>query len=182
MTNFRIMIALMFVLAGLTGYTTVRSEPPESDASESKVRVGTFDSRAIAIAYYNTAEHASYVEGLKAEHAKALAAGDKELVKELEAEGESSQELAHKQVFSTWPVDNILETLKERLPEIAKQADVDVIVSKWNIVYRGQQAELIDVTEAMVTLINPDEKTLEILEELKKQDPVPLEELEKHEH
>ena len=182
MTNLRKMIALIFVLAGLTGYTTVRAEPPENDISESKVRVGTFDSRAMAIAYYNTEAHASYIKGLKAEHAKAVAAGDKERVKELEAEGEASQELAHKQGFSTWPVDNILETIKGKLPEIAKQADVDVIVSKWNIAYQRPGVEFIDVTDVMVKLINPDEQALEIIEQLKKQDPVSLEELEKHKH
>jgi hypothetical protein len=176
------MFALIFVLAGLTGYATVWAEPLEKEMSGSQVRIGTFDSRAIAIAYYNTEAHASYIEGLKAKHAKAAAAGDKERAKELEAEGEALQELAHKQGFSTWPVDNILETIKGKLSEIAKQADVDVIVSNWNIVYQRPGVEFIDVTEVMVKLINPDEQILEMLEQLKKQDPVPLEELEKHKH
>jgi hypothetical protein len=142
------------------------------------VVVGTFDSRAIAIAYYRTEATASYFEGLKTEHAEAEASGDKERVKELEAEGEASQKLIHKQGFGTWPVDNILETIKGKIPEIAKQADVDLIISKWNIVYQRSGVEFIDVTDVMVKLFNPDEQILEIIEQLKKQDPVPLEELE----
>ena len=142
------------------------------------VVVGTFDSRVISIAYYNTEAHMSYVEGLKAEHAEAEASGDKERVKELETIGEASQDLAHKQAFSTWPVDNILKIIKGKIPEIAKQADVDLIISKWNIVYQRSGIEFIDVTDVMVKLFNPDEQTLEIIEQLKKQDPVPLEELE----
>ena len=143
------------------------------------VVVGTFDSRVIAIAYYNSEEHKSYIEGLKAEHAKAAESGDKERVKELEAIGETSQELAHKQSFSTWPVDNILEIIEGKIPEIAKQADVDLIVSKWNIVYQRSGLEFVDVTDVMVKLINPDEQILEMLEQIKKQNPVPLEEFEK---
>ncbi len=143
------------------------------------VVVGTFDSRVIAIAYYNTEAHKSYIEGLKTEHAKAEASGDKERVKELEAIGETSQNLAHKQGFSTWPVDNILEIIEGKIPEIAKQADVDLIVSKWNIVYQQSGLEFIDVTDVMVKLFNPDEQMLEMLEQIKKQDPVPLKEFEK---
>ena len=142
------------------------------------VVVGTFDSRVIAIAYYNTEAHMSYVEGLKVEHAEAEASGDKERVKELEAIGEASQELAQNQAFSTWPVENILETIDGKIPEIAKQADVDLIVSKWNIVYKQSGLEIIDVTDIMVKLFNPDEQMLEMLEQIKKQDPIPLEELE----
>jgi hypothetical protein len=143
------------------------------------VVVGTFDSRVIAVAYYNTDAHKSYVEGLKTEYAEAEASGDKERAKELEATGEASQELAHKQAFSTWPVDNILEIIEGKIPEIAKQAEVDLIVSKWNIVYQQSGVEFIDVTDVMVKLFDPDEQMLEMLEQMKKQDPIPLEELEK---
>jgi hypothetical protein len=147
--------------------------------SKKSVVVGTFDSRVIAIAYYNTEAHMSYVEGLKTEHAEAEATGDTERVKELKAIGEASQELAHKQAFSTWPVDNILETIEGKIPEIAKQANVDLIVSKWNIVYQQTGIEFIDVTDIMVKLFNPDEQMLKMLEQVKMQNPIPLEELEK---
>lgn len=89
----------------------------------------------------------------------------------MEAEGEASQELAHKQSFSTWLVDNLLEKIKGKIPEIAKQVNVDRIVSKWDIVYQRSGVEYIDVTDAMVKTYNPDAQTLEILEQLKKQDP-----------
>ncbi len=143
------------------------------------VVVGTFDSRVIAIAYYNTEAHISYVKGLKTEHAEAEASGDKERVKELRAIGEASQELAQKQSFSIWPVDNILKIIEGKIPEIAKQADVDLIVSKWDVVYQRSGVEFIDVTDVMVKLLDPDEQTLGTIEQIKKMDPVPLEELEK---
>ena len=141
------------------------------------VVVGTFDSRIIAVAYYNTEAHMSYVNDLKADHAKAEESGDTELAKKLEAIGEASQELASKQAFSTWPVDNILETIEGKIPEIAKQAKVDLIVSKWDIVYQESGVEFIDVTDVMVKLFNPDEQMLEMLEQIKQQPPLPLEDL-----
>ena len=147
--------------------------------SKQSVVVGTFDSRVIAIAYYNSEAHISYVDSLKTEHAKAEASGDEERVMELAALGEASQELAHKQAFSTWPVDNILETIEGKMPEIAEQAEVNLIVSKWNIIYQNPGVECIDVTDVMVKLFNPDEQMLQMLEQMKQQPPIPLKELEK---
>ena len=90
------------------------------------------------------------------------------------------QELISKQGFGTWPVDNILERIKEKIPEIAKQAGVDVIVSKWDIVYQRPGVEFVNVTDLMVKPLNPDEATLKIIKEIQKQDPIPLEELKNH--
>jgi len=193
MARFRMVFALIYVLTGLAGCTTVGAEQPEEKTPGSKVRVGTFDSRALAVAYYRSDAFRRHMEGLKAEYEKAKAAGDEKRVKELEAESSSptwpdsgwppspaQQELIHKQGFSTWPVDNILEQIKGKIPEIAKQAGVDVIVSKWDIVYQRSGVEFIDVTDLMVKPFDPNEQTLKIVKELKKQYPVPLEELKKH--
>jgi len=138
------------VLAGLAVYTTVGAEHPEEKTSGLKVRVGTFDSRAVAGAYYGSDAFHDHLKVLTAEYEKAKAAGDKKRVKELEAEGPASQELAHKQVFGTWPVDNILAKIKGEIPKIAKQADVDVVVSKWYVGYRRTGVEFVDVTDLMV--------------------------------
>ncbi len=194
MTRFRMTCAVIaVVLAGLAVYTTVGAQQSEGKTSGSKVRVGTFDSRALAMAYYRSEAFKRQMNGLRAEYEKAKAAGDEKRVKELEAEGSSptwpdsgwpptpaQQELIGKQGFSTWPVDNILETIKAKIPEIAKQADVDVIVSKWDIVYQRSGVEFVDVTHLMVKPFDPDEKTLKIIQEIQKQDPVPLEKLKKH--
>ena len=145
------------------------------------VVLGTFDSRVIAIAYYNSEAHKSYVEDLKSEHAEAEASGDSERAMELQAIGEASQALAEKQAFSTWPVDNILGTIVEKIPEISKQAGVDLIVSRWNIVYQRSGLEFVDLTDVMVKLFNPDEQILQIIEQIKQQPPLPLEDLENEE-
>ena len=79
-----LVITVLLLFAGIVFGQTMKKS----------VVVGTFDSRVIAVAYYNTEAHKSYIESLKAEHAEAEASGDKERVKELEAIGEASQELA----------------------------------------------------------------------------------------
>ena len=161
--------------------------PPEQQkrlnagqTSAPTVRVGTFDSRALALAYYRSEPFNAQIKKVKAEYEKVKAAGNEKRAKELGAEGQAQQELAHKQGFGTWPVDNILETIKREIPEIARQANVDVIVSKWSIVYQRSGVEFVDVTDLMVKPFNPDAKTIETIKEIQKQKPVPLEELENH--
>ena len=164
-----LIIAALLLVAGVTF----------SQAQKNSVIVGTFDSRVIAVAYYNSDAHKKYIEGLKTEHADAEASGNTERARELEALGEASQELAHKQAFSTWPVDNILETIEGKIPEIAEQTNVDLIISKWDIIYQRSGVEFIDVTDVMVELFNLDDQFLKGLQQLKNQPPLPLEELEK---
>lgn len=180
MIKFKMVCALSYVLVGLVVHPIVGAEQLEQNTIGAKVRVGTFDSRAVAIAYGRSNAHRRHIEELTAEYEKAKATGDEKRVKELEAEGPAQQELLHKQGFSTWPVDNILEKIKGEMPEIAKHAGVDVIVCKWDIVYQRPGIEFIDITDVLVRQFDPDEETLKILRELQKQDPVPIEEFEKH--
>ena len=173
-------VVLTIALAGLAVHSPVGVQQLQAKANASQVRVGVFDSRALAMAYYRSEAFKLKMKEMRAEYEQAKAAGDEERVKELEAKGPAEQELAHKQGFGTWPVDNILEMIKEDIPEIAKQAKVDVIVSKWNIVYQESGVEFINITDFMVKPFNPDEKTLKTIEEIQEQDPVPLEELKDH--
>ena len=183
MARFRMTCAVITaVLAGLAVYTTVGAEQPEEKTSGVKVRVGTFDSRAVAIAHVRSEAFDRHLKGLRAEYEKATAAGDEKRVKELEAQGPAGQELVHKQSFGTWPVDSILDKIKGKIPKIARLADVDVIVSKWDVVYQRPGVEFVDVTGLMVQPFHPDESTLKVIKGILKQAPVPLEELKNHKH
>ena len=173
-------VAIIALLAGFGAYSAAGSRQSREAEGGPGVRVGTFDSRAVALAYYRSDEFRSQMAGLKAEYEKAKAAGDEKRIQELDAEGPAQQELAHKQGFSTWPVDDILKKIEERIPGIAQQAGVDLIVSKWDLVYERSDAEFVDVTDLMVQPFAPDEKTLEIIQQLKTRKPVPLAQLESH--
>ena len=164
------------------------AEPTAKDAAGQTVkrlRVGTFDSRAVALAYYRkfcrSPEFVARLKKLKEDRDRAKAAGDNEKAQKLEAEGRAMQEHSHGQVFGSAPVDEIVAKIKDQLPEIAKQAGVDLIVSKWSLTYRSPDAEFVDVTEPLAKLFQPDEQTWRMIRnDLPKHQPLSAEELKKH--
>jgi hypothetical protein len=181
MVKYKLIIVLTCVIAAPLVFTTVRGGQPEGQTSGSQVRIGVFDSRAVAVAYNRSEAFISWLTGIAAETEKAKAAGDENRIKELELEVQAHQELAHKQVFSTWPVNEILEQIAEKIPVIATQAGVDVIVSKWQITYKNPGVEFVDVTDLMVEPFRPDDDARKVINDIQAMDPVPLEELKKGE-
>jgi hypothetical protein len=167
-------VALVLVIGSCLIYTSLRAEDPSTKPAKAKLRVGTFDSRAIVIAYAHSTEFNQSLNKLKQEHDKAKADGDEKKAKELEEKGKSGQQMFHMQGFSTAPVNDILEHIKDKVPAIAKQAGVDLIVSKWEIVYQSPDAEFVDITNLMIKPFNPNDKTLDIVNELSKHPPIPL--------
>ena len=183
MTNFtKTCAATITAIAVLVMLPAVEAQPTKEKSQGPEVRVGTFDSRALAMAYYRSEAFKDHLKEMHAKHEKAKTEGDEQLVKELADKGPALQDLIHKQGFGTWPVDNLLEKIKAKLPEIAADAGVDVIVSKWNIVYQQPEVNFIDVTDLMVIPFAPDQATLTVIEEIRKQDPIPLEDLKRHQH
>ena len=136
------------------------------------VRVGTFDTRGVALAYGRSEEFLSYVESLKTERSDAEARGDSERVAELDALGPRLQDELHKQVFGGAPIPDILAMIEDDLPDIAEAAGVDLIVA--DPLYLAPDAEMIDITRHMAAPFDPDEKTLEILDELLDRPPVDM--------
>lgn len=156
---------------------TLAAEPAK-EADQSKLRVGVFDSRAVACAWYRSKAHMKQVNEMKAEHQKAKANGDTKRAAELEKEGSGSQEAAHRQVFSNEPIDEVLQRIEKDLPTIAESAGVDVLMSKWEIAYQDKSAKFVDVTWEMVNLFEPDEATVRIIKELIEMEPVPTDQLD----
>ncbi len=183
MTRFQKFATVLVAGFGLLMLQSIAAaQSSDEKGPDQGMRVGTFDSRALALAYYRSKEFNTQMAAMHAEHEKAKAAGDDKRVKELEAEGPAQQDLAHKQGFGSWPVDNILEKIKGTIPEIAAQANVQVIVSKWDIVYQQADVKFIDVTDLMVKPFDPDEATLKLIQDIQKQKPVPLDQLKDHQH
>lgn len=144
-------------------------EEPVSEAATS-FRVGTFNTRAVALAYGRSEAFEEYVDKLMAEAKEAEAAGDQERVDELSAKGAGLQEEMHEKVFFGAPIPDILEKIEGLYPAIAEEAGVDVIAS--DILYAGSGVDLVDITDFMVKPFSPDEETLGIIEEVK-QAPIP---------
>ena len=97
-----LLIAALLLFAGIIfGQTSKKS-----------VTVGTFDSRVIAVAYYNTEAHQSYIEDLKTEHAEAEASGDMERVKELEASLQLGASVLHQTGLPTDEIEDLLQDFR----------------------------------------------------------------------
>jgi len=75
----------------------------------------------------------------------------------------------------------VLARIESEIPKIADEAGVEVLVSKWEIVYQRPEIEFVDVTELMVQLFNLDDDALTNLQQLLQQEPLPLSELGEHE-
>ena len=148
---------------------------PSSQEPAAKVRVGTYDNRAVAVAY----AHSKYnsVSALTSQYEAAKRAGDKQKMRELEAQGEKHQRALHRQGFGRVPVDDLLVPVTDKLPEAARAAGVDVIA--WQCNWSGPGVEVVDVTDALVRLYEPSEQALKTIAELKKQAPLDLDEIEK---
>jgi hypothetical protein len=146
-----------------------------------KVRIGVYDSRAVAIAFAGTEPFNQRMSSLQAEYNKAKAAGNQKRVEELEAEAVAQQQLLHMQGFSTAPVDDILEQIKDSLPEIEQKAGVTMLMSKWDkkALANYPSAELVDVTMMLVDALHPNERQRQIAIDIQKQPPIPLDEAEK---
>ncbi len=174
-------IAASVVACVLAGATAVSAQDG-SAAKTAGLRIGVFDSRAVAMAYARAAEEPGMgptMKLLREEHKKAKAAGDAEKIKQLEGIGRRMQDQLHQQGFSTGSVVNIVEKIKDQLPAIAKQAGVDLIISRWDAFYLAGGIETVDVTDAMVKPFRPDANTLKLIEQVKKTKPLPLAEVVK---
>ena len=171
------LVAVGLVFAAVTG----TAEESGTKTSDAKMRIGTYDSRAIAVAFAGSEAFSEWMANLKTESNKAKAEGNQKRVADLEAQAVEQQRLFHKQAFSTAPVDNILEHIKDKMAEIAKATGVGPIISKWDkdALAKYKSAELVDVTMALVEALHPNERQLNIAKAIQKNPPIPMEEAEK---
>ena len=133
----------------MAGCVCAAGERPAKTSPAPKVRVGTFDSRAIAMAHFGKMIKDGWLRRLYAEHEKAKAAGNEKLVKQLETKGQDAQRQLHMQMFGTAPVDEAWEEIRKDMSNVARSAGVDVILSVHDVVYKSTSAEFVDITEAI---------------------------------
>ena len=126
-------------------------------AQAQTVRIGTFDSRAVALAYYNSADYKASLN-----------------VKRSPQQNEAFQALKHIQVFSHASIPNVTDKLEDIIPAVAKDAGVSLVVSEWEIVWRDPNVEYVDVTAKLVDAFKPDQRVQKWVESLKKQKPLAL--------
>ncbi len=172
----RVITVAALVLGFGVVWLGVGSARPQATAAAT-TKIGVFDSRAVALAYWRSADGMRELNALHEEYAKAKSANDEKRIKELEQEGPWRQVRMHQQVFSTATAATIVAKVSDKLPAIAQQAGVSAIVSKWEVPYKDASVETVDVTMAMVKLFVPDAQTSKIIEQMSAQPPIPFEKL-----
>jgi hypothetical protein len=108
---------------------------------------------------------------------EARASGDTVRFRDMEAELKNEQDQSHLRVFSTAPIDSILALMQNRVDEVQRTTRVGRLVSKWDAVTlkQFQNAEQIDVTDALLRDFRLTEKQMKVVTDLRKQKPLPLE-------
>jgi hypothetical protein len=177
-----ITLVALLCIAGLL-QAQEKADKPEETADKPVTKIGVYDSRCVAYAHFWTDEyqrkHNEHADNLKA----AKKSGD---AKELEKWNKivwDERRGAHRQVFSTAPVDEILDEIKDRLPEIKNKTGVSLFISKWDEskLKQFKSAEKMDVTDLLVQefKLPQTEKHKKVLDEMKKVKPVPLDQVDK---
>jgi Skp family chaperone for outer membrane proteins len=166
-------------MALITAACTLLAGEAKPAANGQVIVIGTFDSRAVTIAYAHSEQWKQKLQQMQKGLDEAKSAGDMNKVKEIEQWGPANQIKFHMQGFGTADVSDILENIKSDIPGIAKEAGVDIIVSKWNIVYQNPSIKTVDITEKLIAPFKPDAKVLSIIKDLKSKQPISNDILEK---
>ena len=169
----KVLVLIVLALVTAVFFNIVEATQTQEPSSVTGIRIGVYNSRALAMSYYRSEQFNTQLSALFAKLEKAKETGDEKTIEELQSLGPALQELIHKQSFGDWPVSNIVKTISDKLPEIANQADVGVIINKWDITFQEPEVELVDVTHLLVNLFNPSKETMKIVDEIMKTDPVP---------
>ncbi|NQU50474.1 MAG: hypothetical protein HQ519_17630 [Planctomycetes bacterium] len=170
----KLLATIALVISTSTGISIKETTAPSAV-------VGTYDSRAIAIAFIRSEQMSSYLQKQMADFGtlrqRAVDQGDHGLVQSLDELGPAMQRKFHEQGFSGAPIDDILATIESRLPAIAKEAGVDLILSRWEIDYRTSSAQALDITELIAAEFKPNEATLKAMHEIMQTEIVPANQL-----
>jgi hypothetical protein len=166
-------------LLGLTAATAELSSTPKTPSA--KVRIGVYDSRAVAVAYCDTPMHEAEISTLDAALKEATATGIPEKIRDCDTAVWDARKRLHRQGFSTVPVDDILGKITNEVAGIKEQAPVVGLVSKWDKagLAKYKNAERVDVTAQLVEAFHPDARKMKIVEELKKHKPLSPKAVEK---
>ena len=165
-------------LAAVAAFTVVTTASAGEATTNAPVeRIGVYDSRVVAYAHFCSDAYRQKIDDLSRGAKAARAAGDTNRFQKLAATLKQEQERNHLQVFSTASVEDVLAEMKERVAEIQKQAGVSRLVSRWDeaTMRQHQGAETVDVTGQLLRDFKLDEKQKQVIESLKRQQPLPLE-------
>jgi hypothetical protein len=170
----------LFAILGLSAYAAqaapeagnLKSPPDKPDGSP---RVGIYDSRAVAIAYCGTDRHEAATRRLDESLENAERSGDATEIKKADRAVWEARKRLHRQGFSTYPVDDILAQIPKEIDRIKKEANVSVLISKWDkkALAKHPKAEKVDVSESLVDALKPNKRQRRYAMAMMKVKPIP---------
>ena len=149
-------------------------------AAQQPLRIGVYDTRAVAVAYTHSEYAQAPLRAKMEEHKAAQAAGNTAKIKELEDWGQTRQRQLHRKGFGRVPVTDLLVHVKDRLPEAAARAGVQAIASDCD--FHAPGVQIVDITDEIVRLYDPSPRVLSIVKDMKGKPPISLDEIEKMKH
>lgn len=138
-------------------------------------RVGTYDSRVVAFACYNSPDHLAALKERMQEGKAARDRGDQARYEAIEREMIAEQKKMSLQVFSNAPAPEALGQLQTRVEAVQREAGVARLVSKWDKVALKDvpEADRIDVTDLLVRDLPLTEKQRESMRKIAATKPLP---------
>src|SRR5262245_46738177 len=138
-----IAILIGAAILALLVWLVANGEPVKPERVNTKIRIGTYDNRAIAVAY--AASKWNPVREKMAEYQAAKKAGDAARQKELEAWGEEQQRVLHFQGFGRVPVADLLKPFEKQIMKLADDKQLAAITMQCDFV--ASDVEVVDVTD-----------------------------------
>lgn len=167
MTTCALLVAATIGMVADQYLATSRADEQTQPAT---VRIGTYDNRAIAVAF--AASKHNPVQSKMEEYKAAKDAGDDAKVAELETWGKDFQRKLHFQGFGHVPVDDLLAPVADQLAGVASANNLSAIVMDCD--FSADGVEVLDVTDKIVALYEPSERTLKQIASLKNVEPISL--------
>jgi hypothetical protein len=165
------LLASLTVLA-LTAATVEHTSPSHKNAA--KLRIGIYDSRAVATAYCGTHMHEVQIKILDDALKEAKATGIPEKIRECDTAVWDARKRLHRQGFGTYPVDDILAKIPSEVAAIKTQVNISDLVSKWDNknLAKYKHAERIDVTAQLIDAFHPSDRRRKVAEDIQKHKPL----------
>ena len=161
---FSVIILAVFVLSIMTWTST--------SAAQTKVRIGIFDSRSVAIVYANSKFFKNPFSEITARMKAAKDKKDDKEIAKIEYEAKLRQAILHDQGFGKGSVNTIIDLYRDKIAEIAKTENLSAVVSKWEVIYSKPDIELVDITDKIIAFFEPSDKMKEVIKEVPQQEPV----------
>ena len=162
---------IRFLTGVILSFFIITILPSESSA-QNKLRVGVYDSRAIAVACFNSNMYKDPMGELRNKMQAARDANDNKAISDIEWEATLRQAMGHEKGFGTGSVMTEIEIIKKEMKELARKEKLDLVVSKWELAFTGENVLIMDITDKLARLFKPNEKVLGWIGEMKKQNPV----------